>query len=299
MEARRLRYFIAVAEHLNFSRAAEALHISQPPLSQQIHKLEKAVGIQLLDRSRHHVKLTVGGRVYLDWARKIVGDIERAQLFAQRAHRGQTGRLVVGFMHSAPLDLLPRLLRHFSLSFPEVQLELQEMPKLEQLTALREGRIDVALLRPPIIDDALGSLTISRERLLIALPKHHAFARRQTLKLSMLSKQPFIGYSATLTVLNGVILQACRQAGFTPHVVQESIQLHTIITLVSAGIGVAIVPASAKKLQLDDVVYRELQDVKIRTEIVLAWHLNYLSPVTLKFIDLAKQLHGQTREDLL
>lgn len=299
MEARRLRYFIAVAEHLNFSRAAEALHISQPPLSQQIHKLEKAVGIQLLDRSRHHVKLTVGGRVYLDWARKIVGDIECAQLFAQRAHRGQTGRLVVGFMHSAPLDLLPRLLRHFSLSFPEVQLELQEMPKLEQLTALREGRIDVALLRPPIIDDALGTLTICRERLLIALPKHHAFARRRTLKLSMLSKQPFIGYSAAFTVLNGVILQACRQAGFTPHVVQESIQLHTIITLVSAGIGVAIVPASAKKLQLDDVVYKELQDVKIRTEIVLAWHLNYLSPVTLKFIELAKQLHRQTREDPL
>lgn len=288
MESRHLRYFIAVAEHLNFSRAAEKLHMSQPPLSQRIRKLEEEIGVRLFDRSRHNVQLTEGGRVLLEWARTIIGDIERAALSTQRAHRGETGRLVIGFMHSAPYDLLPRLLRRFRHRYPEVQLGLREMSKADQLVALQEGRIDIGLSRPPIIADGLETQTVFREKLVLALPAHHSLARHRTLKLSMLANHPFIGYSREITVLNGVIFHACQMAGFSPQVVQDSAQLHTIVSLVSAGIGVAIVPASAKKIKLDNVVYRETKDLTMRAEIVLAWRRNNPLPVTLEFLNVAR-----------
>ena len=190
MELRHLRYFVAVAEELHFSRAAARLHIAQPPLSQQIRHLERELGVALFNRTRRHVELTAAGRAFLDESRRVLLQAERAARIAQRAGRGEIGQLAVAFVPSADLDLLPRVLRAWSARFPDVELDLQALLPVAQLEALAGGRIQVGLVRLPV---TAGSEVIveciESEPLVAALPLRHRLAKRARVRVADLARR--------------------------------------------------------------------------------------------------------------
>ena len=196
MELRHLRYFVAVAEELHFGRAARRLEMAQPPLSIQIQRLEKELGVKLLERTQRHVGLTAAGRVFLERARRVLEQAELAVHAAQRAGRGETGSLAVGFVGSATYGVLPEVLRLFRRRFPDVDLMLYEMGSTAQQRAVVEGRLHLGLIRTPRdnagLDEALAQQVVQREPLVVALPKGHALTRLETLPLIQLAAEPFI-----------------------------------------------------------------------------------------------------------
>lgn len=274
IELRHLRYFTAVAEELNFTRAAARLHMAQPPLSQQIRQLEEELGVRLFDRTKHEVKLTDAGRVVLAEARRTLEQAERVAIAAQRVSQGVFGRLRVGFPGSFPHTTLPAILRTFRAKFPGVELTLHERSTEEQIEALEAGAIDVGFLRLPV-ENAPAGLAIQpilREPLIVALPKRHALARRPKVTARALANEPFILFPRHgAPGLYDQIEAICRRAKFKPSVAQEATQIQTIISLVSAGLGVAIVPQSMQTLHREQVVYRPLAGKSVMTEMAIAY----------------------------
>lgn len=286
MELRHLRYFIAVAEELHFSRAAERLHMAQPPLSQQIQQLEAELGVALFQRkTKRQVQLTEAGRVFLQEGYQILAQLEQAVRLTQRTGRGEVGQLVVGFASSVTYDVLPAILRQFREQFPAVQLVLQELTTSQQELALRDRRIHVGFGHPPLDTESLALECISQETLVVALPATHPFAKRKRVSLRSLAEEPFILFPRYLGAgLYDQIIQSCRQAGFTPIVAQEAIQMQTIIGLVSAGMGLALVPSSLQNLQRVGVVYRALRERSPTIETAVVWNQEELSPVLREFL---------------
>jgi DNA-binding transcriptional LysR family regulator len=260
MELRHLRYFIAVAEELHFSRAAERLHIAQPPLSQQIQQLEAELGVELFHRkTKRQVQLTEAGRVFLREAYQLLAHLEVAIQVTQRTGRGEIGQLRVGFISPVTYDLLPGILQKFRQQFPEVELVLQELTTAEQEQALRERRIHVGFVHLPLEDDTLNWKCIQQETLIVALAQTHPLAQQERIAVQSLANEQFILFPRYLGVgLYDKIMALCQQGNFTPKVAQEAIQMQTIIGLVSAGIGIAIVPSSLENLQRTGVVYRAM-----------------------------------------
>jgi len=260
MDIRQLRHFIAVAEELNFRIAAERLHMTQPPLSISIRKLEESLEVQLLDRSKKHVALTTAGAVFLQGAYETLSKIDQVSSDTKRAEQGMVGRLVIGFAGSAIYDILPSSIRRFSKNFPDVELELIEMSTIDQLTALSRGTLDAGLLRPPLTGGTLYELTpIQTEKLVAVMPETHALSNAPVINLADLATDGFILFpQKTSPNLYALVLLACRDSGFTPDIRQTASQIQTQISLVSAGLGVALVPACAMKAPHQGVVYKPL-----------------------------------------
>jgi len=274
IELRHLRYFVAVAEELNFTRAAARLHMAQPPLSQQIRQLEEVLGVRLFDRTKHEVRLTDAGRAALAEARQTLAQAERVRIAARRVSEGVTGTLGVGFPGSFPHTTLPEILRAFRTKFPGVRLSLQECSTEEQLELLAAGKIDVGFVRLPVENapESLAVKPILREPLIVALPKKHPLARRTKVTLRALAEEPFILFPRHAAPgLYDQIEAICRRARFKPAVAQEATQIQTIVSLVSAGLGVAIVPRSMQTLHREHVVYRPLAGRSVMTEMAIAY----------------------------
>ncbi len=291
MELRRLRYFVTVAEELHFGRAAQKLHMSQPPLSIQIRALEDEIGVMLLNRTQRHVALTHAGNAFLQEARRILAQVEQAVLTARRASRGEIGELAVGFISVADYNVLPSVLREFRRRFPLVNLTLRESTTDVQLQDLIEGRIDVGFALPPVNAPGIESVPVLREPLIAALPQRHPLAARSgKIALSALADSPFILFPRRMAPgLYDATVSFCRSAGFSPRVEQEAIQMQTIVSLVSAELGVALIPESLKNLQRTGVVYRALRERSPTTEIHLAWRGGDDLPALKHFLDLARR----------
>ncbi len=269
MELRQLRYFVAVAEELHFRRAAERLHISQPPLSQQIRSLEDELGFALLARTRRRVQLTPAGEAFLRDARAILAELEGAVAAAQRIDAGQTGRLRIGFVGSALLSIVPGTVERFRSSRPGVAIELRERSTVDQLRAVAAGVIDVGLVRPPIEDEAgLRAETVLRERTVAALPVGHPLAALQRVPMRRLAAEPLVLFPrAQAPGFHDLLIEALAGAGGGPRVIQYAPEMLTIIGLVAAGTGVSLVPASVSRLSLDGVAYRPVTGAP-RSELV-------------------------------
>lgn len=286
MELRHLRYFIAVAEELHFSRAADRLHMAQPPLSQQIQQLEAELGVALLHRrTKRQVQLTEAGQVFLQAAYQLLAQLEQAVRATQRTGRGELGQLVVGFTSSVAYDILPSLLQRFREQYPSVRLVLQELTTSQQEQALRDGRIQVGFGHPPIDEDELNLVCILQEALVVALPDGHPLAQKPQVSVRSLANEPFILFPRPLGPgLYDQIVSLCQRANFSPQVAQEAIQMQTIIGLVSGGMGIALVPASMQNLQRAGVAYRPLQESTPLVETAVIWRKADPSPTVQAFL---------------
>lgn len=289
MEFRYLRYFVAVAEELSFTRAAERLHMAQPPLSQQIRRLEGHLGVTLLHRTKRRVELTDAGRVFLERAYHAIQSVEQATLLAQRAGRGEIGRLVVGFLEYTSYTLIPPILRAFRQRFPEIDVVLRVFPNTQQVAALRSGQVDVSFLRPPIDDPEISSALILREPFILAMPANHSLARQRVVSIKDFADDPFVMYARELgPTFGSEIFSFCGKAGFSPKVALQVSQIHAAVGLVGSGIGVALVPQSVKRVLLDHVVYRPLVERPPDVDVVLAWQQRVPSPIIESFLETCK-----------
>jgi DNA-binding transcriptional LysR family regulator len=263
MELRHIRYFLAVAAEGNFSRAATRVGIGQPPLSLQIKDLETEIGARLFYRVPHGAELTDAGRAFLERVSSIPDCAAEAVRAAQRAARGETGCLAVGFTASAALNpIVPKSIRSFRRAFPEVELRLEEANSVALVAGLIEGRLDAAILRPS--QSGPGELQFQRladEALVVALPGTHVFAGEPgEIDLGALKNEPLILTPRTVvTGLHDAALSACRAAGFEPKLGQPAPQIVSILSLVSAELGFSLVPDSMRQLQVNGVVYRAIR----------------------------------------
>lgn len=272
VELRHLRYFVAVAEELHFGRAAQRLHIAQPPLSQQIRRLERDLGVTLFDRTNRRVALTDAGRAFLPEARLTLTQAERAAQVATRAARGEVGQLSIGHMTSAELNVFPRLLPVFRRRHPSIELAFQLLGASEQLRMLRDGQIHAGFLRLPARDPTLTVRPLVREPLVVVLPERHPLARRRSLTLGALRAERFVLFSRShAPEYFDALVAICRQAGVEPTIVQETTRLHTTISLVASGRGVSLVPRCVSRLGTPGVVWRPLRPPAPGTEIGLAY----------------------------
>lgn len=293
MDLRHLRYFVAVAEEQNFSRAAERLHMAQPPLSRQVKQLEDELGVRLFDRTGRGVVMTEAGQLFLEEARRLLVQADQVVRMVERLGNGEVGRLALGFVPSASNSTLPPLLRLFSERFPNVELFLHEMKPHEVVQRLHGEQIDVGFLYLPFEDSALDCRTVSREPLVVALPETHPFIAEPEIDLRTLADEPFIlpmGYQ--MPGLHAQVMEVCRQAGFVPRAVQKEVWLmQTIVGLVAGSIGVALVPASLQNLSRTGVVYRKVRDLSPTVEMGAIWRRNDSSSVLRSFLSLVKETH--------
>src|SRR3954466_13710464 len=292
-DLRRLRYFVAVAERLHFGRAAEALHISQPPLSRAIRTLEEELGVPLFERTRRRVELTPEGQRLLEETRRLTGQLERAVHDLRAMASGRHARLRIGFVSLADYGVLPELLKAYKSAHPAVRLSLREMLSPDQAAALHAGELDFGLLLPPVAGAAhLEHLVVQRERFVLALPAKHALARGAgALRLRELAGEPFVMIPRQIAPrLYDIVAQLAAQAGMSLNVAQEAIQMQTVVSLVSSGLGAAVVPASVANLGRRGVVYRELADRHPHLDVWLAWRRGTLSQPAADFVSLARRL---------
>lgn len=285
---------MAVAERLHFGRAAEALHISQPPLSRAIRALEEDLGVTLFARSRRRVELTPAGERLLEESRRLASQLERAMQEVRNAAGGAGAeRLRIGFVSLADYGVLPGLLKAYKTARPGAQLALREMLSPEQAAALVAGELDFGLLLPPVAGAArLEHIVVQRERFMVALPqKHHQARGRGRLRLADLAGEPFVMIPRRIAPrLYDIVAQLATRAGMTLNIAQEAIQMQTVVSLVSSGLGAAIVPASVANLGRRGVAYREIADRHPQLDVWLAWRRGTLGPAALEFIAHAREL---------
>lgn len=288
MELRHLRYFVAVAEELHFTRAAERLNIGQPPLSQQIQALEAELGVVLFERSKRRVALTEAGKRFLVSARQILADTEQAAEEARRAARGEVGELRIGFTASLPFtSLLPGVLQDYRQHHPQVTLTLREMFTADQFEALRAERLDVGFVRYTGLEAPPGVTLreIHRDPLRLVLNARHPLAEAAALRLAEIRDEGFISYPRDAgTGLTALVRQLCLAAGFEPKVVQEAREATTQIGLVAAGLGVAVLPAPLECVHIDGVRYLPLQDAGAHFSLAVATRQEAPSPLLAGFL---------------
>lgn len=259
IELRHLRYLVAVVDHGGFRRAAEHLHISQPPLSQQIAQLEERVGAALLIRSRRGIAVTAAGEAFLRDARLLLVDVDRAVETARRAGHGRTGIVRLGFVGSAVYPTVPQLVRAFHTTHPDVEVRLHELTTSEQLDGLAAGSIDVGLVRSPLDEPTLEIHPVASEPIVAALPDSHPLAEEAELRLEDLAAEPYVMFPrAQAPGFFDHLMNCVAATGTAPRIVQEAREMQTIVGLVASGLGVSLVPASVSALALTGVVYRPI-----------------------------------------
>jgi DNA-binding transcriptional LysR family regulator len=292
MELRHLRYFVVVAEELHFTRAADRLNMAQPPLSQQIHQLESELNVKLFYRTKRQVELTAAGKILLKNVYKILNDIEKACDSAQRANRGEIGEIIVGFTGSATFDILPNLIQMYRKKFPLVDLTVLQLSTTDQIHSLLSGEINIGILCAPIKNSELNFEVIRQEPFIIAMPKNHPLASDPApIDVQELSKELFIMTPRKAgQIYYDIIINICHNAGFSPNITQEVHELHTSISLVAAGMGVALVPYSIQNFRIKGIIYRQLKNSASTLKTALAWRSDEKSPLVRSFITLAKKI---------
>ena len=288
MELRHLRYFQAVAEELHVGRAAQRLHMAQPPLSRQIQALEAELGLTLFERTRRGVTLTAAGAAYLERVRDVFAAVDRAAAAARRAAVGELGRLAIGYVSSLAYVGLAELLRAFREAWPHVEVIVREGPPQEQLDALIEGRLDVGFVRGPVVEGGLVAEIARREPLVVALPPRHPLARRARVELGDLAGEPMLTFArARSPGFFDHVMGLCRAAGFTPKIVQEA-PLIDLVSLVSAGFGVALVPQSLQRVVRRGMVVRPLVGAP-RADLMMVRRADDQTPALQRFLEVARK----------
>lgn len=255
MEFRDLVSFVTVAQQLHFTRAAEQLYMSQPPLTRQIRGLEAEIGFELFDRSTRSVKLTPSGAAFLEYAQRAVEATNQAIAASRVIAEGGLGTLAIGFVGSASVEVFPHVIPEYHRRVPNVALKLMEMNSDDQMAALEAGRIDVGISRADR-RSGIDSFIVSRSRLVVAVHTASKLAAMDCIDLEQLEGEGFVAFPKRAgRTLRDVIDDLCRGHGFRPRIVQEATALHAVISLVSAGLGIAIVPESATQLHLFGVTY--------------------------------------------
>jgi DNA-binding transcriptional LysR family regulator len=286
----RLRYFIAVAEELHFGRAAKRLGVTQPSLSRQITLLEKDIGVPLLVRDTRRVALTNAGREYLEHAREVLRCVSNAAESARRAERGESGRLSVAFYYIAGLGILPPVLREFRKRYPKISLDLRELPSRTQIAEVLKGTIDIGIVHEPSTVKAVSVETIQREALVAALPSNHRLADQSTLQLSDLHAERFIMVPRSEgSALHERIIASCHAAGFSPNIVAGAKMFVTVIGLIAAGMGIAILPAVCAQIRHPNVVFRKVAPaIEIQSGVIWNGQTAHLNPSTEAFIEVCR-----------
>jgi DNA-binding transcriptional LysR family regulator len=290
MEVRHLRYFVAVAEERHFGRAAERLHIAQPPLSQQIRRMEAELGAQLFHRTTRRVEVTPAGELLLERARDIIAAVDSAVDDTRRAARGELGHLAIGFTGSATYALLPRVATAVRQQMPGVELTLHgEMLTPAQIAGLLDETIDLAILRPPVQRRELHVEVVRREPLIAVLPAGHRLAGAEAVSVGDLAAEPFVTYPSQFrSVLHDAVERICEANGFLPRVALEVAETATLVSFVAAGIGVSIIPASVAHMTVAGAVYRPLSDGHPEIELALAWRRDDHAPLLARALDVVR-----------
>lgn len=296
MELRHLRYFVAVAEELHFGRAARRVHVAQPALSQQIQKLERELGVLLLARTRRRVALTEPGRAFLEEARRTLSNAEEAITAARRAAAGETGRLRIGYVEWAVDLFLPAVLRRYRERFPHVELEITEMHREPQREALIRGELDLGFFAAREVEREFATELLAADPLVAVLPDSHPAARRRRVPLEALEDDAWVLFPRHLqTEYLEIVLQACASAGFVPHVVQETGEFNTLAALVSAGLGVSLLPHVIASRPRSHVAVRSLTGTAPVLSHHAVWRRDSLSPAAGQFLTIARELRDTNR----
>jgi DNA-binding transcriptional LysR family regulator len=289
MELRHYRYFVAVAERLNFSQAAQVLHVAQPALSRAVHDIEDEIGVALFLRNKPHIQLTAAGLTFLEEARRVLAQAQEAVELTRKSSRGEVGELNLAYVATLSDGLIPRLLRRFRAEFPTVSISMTQMPPAQQLQALLGGQIHIGFIGLPLEEkeEKLEFHVFRDEPLCVALPKVHAFKRQKELTLQALARERFIFLSrAGSPSYYDWLLKQCRRAGFRPQIAQEAESAQTCLELVAAGFGVALFPKTAHQAWYEDVVFRELTGESPIFRHSVAWRRGAKVPAVEAFLKL-------------
>jgi DNA-binding transcriptional LysR family regulator len=304
-ELSQLRCFVAVAEELHFGRAAIRLHMTQPPVSRQVLLLEQRLGVELLNRTSRSVRMTSAGRSFLADARQILRLAESASLAARRAARGESGSVTIGFTAASGYGVMPGMIAQCRARLPDIEVNLREMVTMEQVHALASGSLDLALLRPHAALEQFSSIRIVTEPLVAALPKSYSLGSGKTLSVGDFEGAPFVMYSPIeARYFHDLVAAVFATTGVKPDFTQYTSQIHSILALVAAGLGVALVPAAAINLHFEGVIFREVRKMRSMqpAELYVAWKADNDNPARQRVLDAsleytrsAKRGGGQSR----
>jgi DNA-binding transcriptional LysR family regulator len=293
MELRHLRYFVTVAEELNFRRAAQRLYMEQPPLSRQIRQLEEEIDVELFHRTKRGVTLTEAGQAFLEQARLTLSQAEQAVQAAKQADKTKRASLTVGFSICAFSRVLPEIVQAFRQGFPDIDVNLIEIPTPSQVQALMANEIEIGFLHLPINQDELMTETLLREPVMVVLPETHPLAALPSVSLRSLANEPFVLFPRHIKPeFYEHIMSACQQAGFQPKVVQEVTPPDVAVSFVGAGAGVSLVAAGYQNKQSSGVVFRTLEEPTAVLEIGVAWRQGNSSPVLSSFLNIVRKTRG-------
>jgi DNA-binding transcriptional LysR family regulator len=294
MELRHLRYFVAVGEDQHYGRASRRLGVAQPALSRQIQDLEKEIGYELFDRMPRGVRLSAAGELFMADARRILQEVGEATARAARVARGQSGTLCIGFAENASWrGVAPDSFRRFRERQPDVTLQLQPAASLEQLEAIRSGRLDVGFVNfMPKADADLDQLTVGIHQVELALPKRHPLARLEKLRLHDLTDAAFIWFPRRASpIFYDRLMHECYRGGLkSPRIVQEGLNEATILSLVSTGLGVGWVLGSARWRRPPTIAILPVVDLNMPVPLALAWRRDNTSPLLARFVDEVRRL---------
>jgi DNA-binding transcriptional LysR family regulator len=290
VELRHLRYFVAVAEERHFGRAAERLHMAQPPLSQQIRRLETELGVTLLYRTTRSVEVAPAGEVLLTRAKEVLAAVDGAIEDTRRAARGEFGHLAIGFTGSATYALLPRLAAALRGALPGVVLDLRgELLTPAQVGGLLDGTLDLGVLRPPVRERSLSVEVVRSDALIAVLPKAHRLAAADAVPLEELADEPFVVYPSHFrSVTHDAVEETCAAHGFLPRVALEVSETSTLVSFVAAGFGVSLVPGSVRHMTVEGAVYRPLAGDAATVELALAWRRDDVTPMLERALEIIR-----------
>jgi DNA-binding transcriptional LysR family regulator len=291
-EIMQLRCFVAVAEELHFGRAAVRLNMTQPPLSRQIQVLERIIDAPLLERTSRAVRLTPAGRSFLPEARRILKLAASASSTAKRIAAGKTGGIKIGFTAGAAYSFLPQLVTAMQRRIPELELSLKELVSIDQLEALGSGEIDVGLLRPPVARPELDAIRVVAEPLVAAIPASHPLAKKPSLSLKDIDNQPFVMYAPYESrYFYDLLVGEFARANVLPRYVQELSQIHSILSLVRTGLGIAVVPQAAASLRMEGIVLLPLRIKSAKpVELFLVWRRDGDNPLLAAIVDVGREV---------
>ncbi|BBU29898.1 transcriptional regulator [Burkholderia sp. THE68] len=291
-----VRCFVAAATELNFRRAAALLHMTQPPLSRQIHLLEENLGVQLFERVGRAVKLTTEGRVFLADATRLLNLSEQAESAVRRASKGKTGRVRIGFTGAAGYELIPELLVAAKRDLPDIDVVLLEMISVAQIEGFEANAIDLGFMRPLPSRQKVEFLLVDREPMIVALPAKHELCRFEQLELAQLHEQAFIMHSPTHgKYFHDRIMSMLVADEVKPHFTQYIDQTPTILSLVRAGLGVSILPASSQRFHYDNVEFRDIAGNTVQAEMSMAWRTDQDNPAVTAFRHMAAEYFVKRR----
>ncbi|MCO7124761.1 LysR substrate-binding domain-containing protein [Sporolactobacillus shoreicorticis] len=292
MELRQIKYFVAVSEECHFGRAAHKIGIAQPALSQQIKRLEQELGGALFTRTKRHVAITDAGKVFLTEAKALLTQAERAKKAVGNAFKGNVGELVLEFVESATWKIIPEMLAIYRKLYPNVKVILQPLHTINQVDAIKNGKIQVGILGTPIEDPLLFNYLLRKESYVVALPVHHSLASKTEIFANDLRNEAFVTtLRETGTFYYDSMIKVCMDAGFSPRIIQEARDMQTVLALVSSGLGIALIHESARHIR-NDVVYKPLIGTCQKAyQMSFAWRKEADSPVVINFLKVIKHLY--------